>query len=108
MNALGRVCRRRTFASLAGAALACLVTASLAHAADIGPRRGDYPAYGAGPIIGGLAANNGYYAYGPYYGPGYGYYGYGPDYYGPAYAYNGPGYYGGPYWRHRYWHRHYW
>jgi hypothetical protein len=24
----------------------------------------------AGPIVGGIAANNGYYAYGPYYAPG--------------------------------------
>jgi hypothetical protein len=61
---------------------------------------------GTGPaaVIGGQRAAG---AYGPYYGPGYGYYGYGPRYYGPAY-YGGPyAYYGGPYYRHRYW-RHRW
>jgi len=45
-------------------------------------------------------------AYGPYYGPGYGYYG--PRYYGPVYYEPGPyAYYGGPYYRHRHW-RHHW
>jgi hypothetical protein len=36
-------------------------------------QRGEQRARGrivAGPIIGGIAANNGYYAYGPYYWPG--------------------------------------
>ncbi|NVO12512.1 MAG: hypothetical protein HXX10_00585 [Rhodoplanes sp.] len=42
-----------------------------ADAADIAPR--GYAGYAgevAGPIIGGTVANNGYYAYGPYAGPG--------------------------------------
>jgi hypothetical protein len=39
----------------------------------------------AGPIIGGIAANNGYYAYGPYYSPAP-FRGFSPLY-GPAYPY---------------------
>lgn len=66
--------RRRTNRSLllAGAvALFGTAWAGGAGAADIVPR--GYAGHGgevAGPIIGGTVANNGYYAYGPYTGPG--------------------------------------
>ncbi len=46
---------------------ALLAIVALAPSAEARARR---PAVLAGPIIGGIAANNGYYAYGPYYAPG--------------------------------------
>lgn len=53
-------------------AIGLIVVATAAQAADIDTRRGGYAERGApaGPIIGGIAANNGYYAYGPYAAPG--------------------------------------
>ncbi len=52
--------------------LATLVAVATAGPADAHPKRTLSRIGGteAGPIIGGLVANNGYYAYGPYYRPG--------------------------------------
>lgn len=63
--------RRRTNRTLLLAGAVALFGTAGADAADIAPR--GYAGYGgevAGPIIGGTVANNGYYAYGPYTGPG--------------------------------------
>jgi hypothetical protein len=51
---------------------AAIASATLASAAEVRAKRGPAKLGGtaAGPIIGGLVANNGYYAYGPYYAPG--------------------------------------
>jgi hypothetical protein len=62
---------RQTIRALLLAGALALFATTWAGAADIGPRR--HAGYGgevAGPIIGGTVANNGYYAYGPYAGPG--------------------------------------
>jgi hypothetical protein len=100
-------------------AIALATVAALGAATVAAPTKAEARGWGWGPGIGiglaagaigaGIAASTwpGY-AYGGYYGPGYGYYG--PRYYRPAYAYyGGPVYYGGPrIYRHRYWHRRHW
>ena len=84
---------RKTLAVLATVA-AIGATAMTAPPAEA---RGFGPGLAFGLAAGALAAGA-YGAYGPYYGPRYGYYG--PRYYRPAYR---PyAYYGGPYYHHHY------
>lgn len=70
--AMRRPVRGAVLLAGAVAAVTGLAWAEIAAAADIDGRRD--PRSGtrivAGPIVGGAAANNGYYAYGPYASPG--------------------------------------